>query len=125
MRYNDYVGSRQHESIDCETPSAATTVGGVFKVSMRKKAEILEAEGDFFDRVWYNRKLVMLDNIKNGIEEMPPEEIMNGMTDHMRRIETEHPGEELLYDDFEWGMINGKLSALRWVMGDDWDMLDT
>jgi hypothetical protein len=28
-------------------------------------------------------------------------------------------------DDFDWGMWNGKLSALRWVLGSDWDFLDT
>lgn len=43
-----------------------------------------------------------------------------------RRKEKQYGLEELgPWDDFEWRMINGKLSALRWVLGDDWDMLDT
>lgn len=29
------------------------------------------------------------------------------------------------YSHFEWGMINGKLSALRWMLGEDWDELYT
>jgi hypothetical protein len=46
-----------------------------------------------------------------------------------RRVEAKYGGKAAMRkyykDDFEWGMMNGKLSALRWVLGDDWDMLDT
>ena len=35
-------------------------------------------------------------------------------------------GDELYPEsDFDWGMINGKLSTLRWVLGEDWDELYT
>ncbi len=93
---------------------------------MRKRVEIQEAEQEFSDRVWYNRKLVMLERIQNGLEPMPDEDLMDKVTAGMRAIEERYGGKDTLaYDDFEWGMVNGKLSALRWVMGDDWDMLDT
>ena len=38
-----------------------------------------------------------------------------------KRVERELGPDE----DFEWGTIYGKLSALRWVLGDDWDQLNT
>jgi hypothetical protein len=43
------------------------------------------------------------------------------------KMRERYGGEEniLPENDFEWGMLSGKLSALRWVLGDDWDMLDT
>ena len=41
-------------------------------------------------------------------------------------IEAEYGKDSLgPYTDFEWGMIKGKLSALRWVLGEEWDTLDT
>jgi hypothetical protein len=86
---------------------------------------ILKAEAEFFDRVWYDRKLVLLELINEGRETIPPD-IEKGMFKAMREVEKKYGKNNLgPYDKFEWGMINGKLSALRWVLGDDWDMLDT
>jgi hypothetical protein len=43
-----------------------------------------------------------------------------------KKVEKKHGIENLgPYSDFDWGMINGKLSAIRWTLGDDWDQLDT
>lgn len=93
---------------------------------MRSEEDILKAEQEFCDRVWYNRKLVMFENIRDGREEMPTEELMDAVTKSMRKCEEKYGGKDnLVYDDFEWGMVNGKLSALRWVMGDEWDELYT
>jgi len=87
----------------------------------RSEGEILEAEQEFFDRVWYERSIML-----NHTSKDTPEDIREGMLRARTEIKDRHGAANLgPYSDFDWGMINGKLSALRWMLGDDWDMLDT
>ncbi|TPL10357.1 DUF4062 domain-containing protein [Mesorhizobium sp. B2-3-6] len=93
----------------------------------RSDKSIFAALEEFADVVWYDRKLVLQQNLKDGSEKIDPE-IEKGMLAAMKATEKKYGKRKLrnyYKDDFEWGMLNGKLSALRWVMGDDWDMLDT
>jgi len=87
---------------------------------------MLQAEHKFMMRVWYERKLVLEEKLAEGTETIRPD-ILEGMRRGMRKLEEEYGGAENLVveDAFEWGMINGKLSALRWVLGEDWDELYT
>lgn len=44
-----------------------------------------------------------------------------------RRVEAKYTeaGQLGPYTDFELGMLNGKLSAICWILGSEWDFLDT
>ena len=93
---------------------------------MRKLVDIQKAEQEFFDKVWYDRSQMLVSNILEGNSEMPPEEIADNAGLARSKIETKYGKKNLgPYSEFEWGMINGKLSALRWILGDEWDFLDT
>jgi hypothetical protein len=85
-------------------------------------SEVIE---ELFDKIWYERHLVLKYKVENELETVDPD-IWAGALKSAERVREKY-GEENLgpYDDFEWGMLNGKLSALRWIFGDDWDMLDT
>jgi hypothetical protein len=94
------------------------------KITKRTLKEIRAEEKKLDDMVWYERKLVMFHNILENNEQMPDTETYDKIIENMKRI-TKELGYSGVKDDFEWGMINGKLSALRWVLGDEWDDLDT
>jgi hypothetical protein len=92
-----------------------------FHEEPRSYKEIRAAEEEFFDRVWYQRSINR--EHRDGAD---PEEARRiaepGRTEVEARYGAKHLGP---YTDFEWGMINGKLSTLRWVTGSEWDFLDT
>ncbi|HEY3761945.1 MAG TPA: PIN domain-containing protein [Verrucomicrobiae bacterium] len=106
----------------------------------RRLTEILEALEGLLDKIWYNRhqnlcyqvemgkvKIVEKKNwsIKNNARTIV-REIWIGARKSAKRMEKKYGVENLgPWSDFEWGMLNGKLSALRWSLGEDWDMLDT
>lgn len=110
-------------------------------IDPRGAAEVSEAIAELLDKVWYTRHQVLRDSIENGrvrIVEIETDEdrrgkretcqrdVWEGALKAARKVEKTYGIENLgPWDDFEWGMLNGKLSALRWVLGDDWDFLDT
>lgn len=87
---------------------------------------IVRAEQELSEKVWYDRHQLGLILVADGRREASPPEIAERAEASASRIREEHGIEHLgPYSDFEWGMLNGKLSALRWVLGEEWDMLDS
>lgn len=107
----------------------------------RRLNEIVDVIGELIDKVWYNRHQVSREMLEDGKIQLVEKEtfpikdhatrpiqrdIWKGALKSAAKVEKKYGLENLgPWDDFEWGMINGKLSALRWVLGDEWDMLDT
>lgn len=93
--------------------------------SLRRVSEIIAAETELFDRVWYGRSPAA------GTDERPEgyePKVWEVARAAARRIEEQYGLERLRQDtesQFDWGMVSGKISAIRWVLGSEWDFLDS
>ena len=98
-----------------------------FQEEPRRLDEIIAAEQELFDRIWYHRSL-QRDYRLEADSDFPELERHQAIARPGReRVEATYvqPGQLGPYSDFELGMLNGKLSAIRWVLGSEWDFLDT
>ena len=108
----------------------------------RGLSELLAAHETLWKQVWYNRhkyrewlikegklKLVSRGEWEHGSRDNQHQivdDIWKGALKAAKRTKRElGKGNDGPWSDFEWGMINEKLSTIRWMLGDDWDMLDT
>jgi hypothetical protein len=108
----------------------------------RSRKALFAAEEFLNTQVWYNRHQNLHISIEAGdctIVDEEPEyplpagakqtidpEIWKSAKKAARKAEKRYGIENLgPWSDFEWGMINGKLSAIRWALGEEWDWLDT
>jgi hypothetical protein len=91
----------------------------------RNDNDILKEYNELWEKIWYIRKIIRIEKIERG--EIPEDsQHIPRADERMREIEEKYGKENLGWDDVEWGLIQGRMSALSWVMGAEWDeSLDT
>jgi hypothetical protein len=109
-------------------------------VPPRRMAAIADVEDEFNAKRWYDKFQMRADRVRKqeikivNSGKNPPTYSDKAIdrvwwqreVAYAKKLEQKFGKKNLgPYTDFEWGMLAGKLSAIRWVLGDEWDELGT
>lgn len=97
--------------------------GQTWAMMLRRNDDtILEMYNELWDKVWWNRHMIHEHDHGHqecsGVGEMGCEKAA--------RVVKTYGRENLGWNDIDWGLLQGRLSAISWVMGSEWhESLDT
>lgn len=94
----------------------------------RNDKAILKAYKEFWDKLWWHRHQLWLDELRR--RKSPPTQAERSVLAKARlaarRIEKRYGKRNLGWSDFDLGLLSGRMSALAWVTGAEWnESLDT
>jgi hypothetical protein len=85
------------------------------RAGIRSESEILAAEQEFFDLVWYDRHQMLVHTHNQGEKAIFTSKTQfESAESFARELEQKYGDKVGPHSGFDWGIINGKLSALRW-----------
>ena len=94
----------------------------------RNDQMILDTYNDLWDKVWWTRHRAWQHQVESGEITLSDEQRLgfDQACATAAEIERRYGLESLELDPFEVGLLSGRMSALGWVLGSEWDeSLDT
>lgn len=94
----------------------------------RNDKAISTAYQEFWDKLWWHRHQMWLDRLKKSKEPLTDERkaLIARANRAASRIEQKYGKVNLGWNDFDPGLLSGRMSALGWVLGAEWEeSLDT
>jgi hypothetical protein len=91
-------------------------------LQLRSEKELRFIEDELIQELWYQRhmRFIQLTEIHEFDQAIRQQAAIKA-----KEFEDKHPEYRRELNDYEFGMLNGKLSMIRWVLGYEMGMLDT